>query len=132
MKSDFWRRLFDRVRRRQETTSERDFAAEIFRTTRDHVARDFPNPRREGCPAQGSVFNSFRSGKIPDGEDRAHILACSEGFNEYQVQLAEYRAASRVPERTGGLAWWPRIAVPILAFGLLLVAVAITVWKITE
>jgi hypothetical protein len=68
---------------------------------------------------------------MPQGEDRAHILSCSECFNEYQIQLAEYRAANSIPEKAGGLAWWPRVAIPVLAFGLLLMAVAITVWKIS-
>jgi hypothetical protein len=128
MKSDFWRRPFDRIGKRHETTGDLDFA-EILKTTKDHVAKDFPNPQREGCPARGAVFNSFRSGKMPSGEDRAHILSCSECFNEYQIQLAEYRAANAVPKNAEGLAWWLRIVVPGLAFGLLSVVLAITVWK---
>lgn len=128
MKSDFWRRLFDRSGKRHETTDGLDLA-EILKTTRDHIAKDFPNHQREGCPARGAVFNSFRSGKMPKGDDRVHILSCSECFNEYQIQLAEYRAANRVPENIGGLAWWPRIVIPSLAFGLLSVVIAITVWK---
>ena len=128
MKSDFWRRPFDRLRRRRKSARDLDFA-EILKTTRDHIAKDFPNPQREGCPARGTVFNSFRSGVTPKGEDRAHILSCSECFNEYQIQLAEYRAANTVPENAGGLAWWPRIVIPALAFGLLSVAIAITFWK---
>ncbi len=129
MKSDFWQKILDRIGRRHETTGDFDFAEETLRATRDHIAKDFANPQREGCPAYGAVFNSFRSGKIPQGEDRAHILSCSECFNEYQIQLAEYRAENRVPERAGGLAWWPRIAIPSLAFGLLFVAIAVTIWK---
>lgn len=128
MKSDSWRRLFDRLQRRHKTADDLDFA-EILKTTRDHIAEDFPNPERQGCPARGAVFNSFRSGKMPKAEDRAHILSCSECFNEYQSQLAEYRAAKAVPENAGRLAWWPRIVIPGLAFGLLTVAIAITVWK---
>lgn len=128
MKSDFWRRLFDRTQRRQKTAGDPDFA-EALKTTRAHIAEDFPNPQRAGCPARGSVFNSFRNGKMPNAEDRAHILSCSECFNEYQIQLAEYRVAKQVPENSGRLAWWPHIAIPALAFGLLLMAVAITVWK---
>ena len=131
MKSDFWRRTFDRLQRRNKTADDLDFA-EVLKTTRDHIAKDFPNPEREGCPARGAVFNSFRSGKMPKGEDRAHILSCSECFNEYQIQLAEYRAAKSVPERVGARAWWPGIAVPVLTVGLLLVAVAITVWKFSS
>jgi|ERR1051325_4239322 hypothetical protein len=128
MKSDFCRRLFDRLQRRQTTAGELDFA-ESLKTTRDHIAKDFPNPQREGCPARGTVFNSFRSGKLPNSEDRAHILSCSECFNEYQIQLAEYRAAKAAPENTRALEWRPRIVIPALAFGLLAVAIAITVWK---
>jgi hypothetical protein len=128
MKSDLLRRLFDRVGKRHETADDLNFA-EILKTTRDHIAKDFPNPQREGCPAPRSVFNSFRSGQMPKVEDRTHILSCSECFNEYQTQLAEYRAANTVPENAGGLAWWPRIVIPGLAFGLLAVAIAITVWK---
>src|SRR5215208_420022 len=97
MKNDFWRRPFDRLQRRRETTGDLDFAG-ILETTRDHIAKDFPNPQREGCPAREAVFNSFQSGKMPTGEERAHILSCSECFKEYQIQLAEYRAASTVPE----------------------------------
>src|SRR5690242_12360237 len=128
MKSELWRRLFDRIGKRHETTSDLDLA-EILKTKRDHIAKDFPNPQREGCPARGAVFNSFRSGKMPNREDRAHILSCSECFNEYQIRLAEYRVANTVPENAGGLAWWPRIVVPGLALGLLSVAIAISVWK---
>lgn len=127
MKNDFWRRAFDRNKGRHETTGDSELAEKIVNTTRDHVARDFPNPQREGCPSRGAVFNSFRSGRMPKGEERAHILSCSECFNEYQIQLREYRAINRVPESAGGLAWWPRIAIPGLAFVLLLVAIAITV-----
>jgi hypothetical protein len=128
MKSGFWRRPFDRLQKRNKTTGDLDLA-EILETTRDHITKDFPNPQREGCPARGGVFNSFRSGKVPKAEDRAHILSCSECFNEYQTQLAEYRAAKTVSENTGELAWWPRIAIPALAFGLLSVVIVITVWK---
>jgi hypothetical protein len=131
MKSEFWRRSLGRLRRRHKTTGNLDFA-EILKTTRDHIANDFPNPQREGCPARAVVFKSFRSGNMPKGEDRAHILSCSECFNEYQIQLAEYRDANTVPENAGGLAWWPRIVIPSLAFGLLSVAIAITVWKFSE
>src|SRR5215213_1407301 len=128
MISDLLRRLFDRVGKRHETAGDLDFA-EILKTTRDHIANDFPNPQREGCPTRGAVFGSFRSGKMPKAEDRAHILSCSECFNEYQVQLAESRAANTVSENPGGLAWWPRIVIPGLAFALLSVAIAITAWK---
>src|SRR5215218_1271920 len=101
MKRDFWRKPFDSMKSRQETAGDLDFAEEILRATRDHLAKDFPNPQREGCPPDEAVFNSFRNAKMPDGEYRAHILSCSECFNEYQIRLAEYRAANRVPERAG-------------------------------
>jgi hypothetical protein len=131
MKSEFWKRSLDRLRSRHKTTANLDFA-EIIKITRDHIANDFPNPRREGCPARAVVANSFRSGNMPNEEDRAHILSCSECFNEYQIQLAEYRGRNSVPENAGGLAWWPRIVIPGLAFGLLSVAIAVTVWKFSE
>ena len=128
MKNDFWRKTFDRLQRRRNTTGDLNFA-EVLKTTRDHIAEDFPNPQREGCSARGAVFNSFRSGKIPKKEDRAHILSCSECFNEYQNQLAEYRAANTVPENVERLPWWPRIVIPAFAFGLLALAIGITFWK---
>jgi hypothetical protein len=129
MKSDLWRRLFGRLQRRRETTGDLSFAEEILRTTKDHLSKDFPNPQREGCPPLDTVFNSFRSGKMPEGEDRAHILSCSECFNEYQIRLAEYRAAKSVPANAGGLTWWPRIVIPGLALGLLSVVIVVSVWK---
>jgi hypothetical protein len=49
-----------------------------------YFAGDFPNPQRAGCLPRLELIAAAQSARPPSDELRAHLLTCSECFNEFR------------------------------------------------
>lgn len=124
MKSEFWRRRFKRIH--AWTSANSVFAEDLLKVSRDHRAKDFPNPSREGCAPFQARLSAFGRGEMPVQEERAHILSCSDCFAEYQTAIAEYRATVSSSDKrvTHGL------LIPALACAVFLILAGTVIWQV--
>ena len=127
MKSSFWKRAFGSIR--AQTSDEDLFAEEALRVVRDHHARDFPNPIREGCAPYQARLSEFRNGAMPSPDERAHILTCSDCYADYQIALAAYRASAKASEKDGSRLLRLPIAVPAAAAAIVLLIAVIAIYN---
>lgn len=120
MKSEFWKRPFRLIR---SWKAEDALSTEVaLQVAKDHHAKDFPNPLREGCSPYADRFSAFRKGEMPSKEERAHILSCSNCYDEYQTALATYRVTAKSSAKLGRPRLSLQTAVPAIATVLLVVA----------
>jgi hypothetical protein len=96
-----------------------------------HFVEDFPNPKRDDCPALSTLDAMIQSQELPLDDVREHLLMCSECFAYYRQGLARGRTDRQVVGM--GEAhhnYKPRLA-PILAGGLAgVLALAICVFVV--
>jgi len=126
MKSEFWRRAFKSIRARM--TDGTGVPEEVLQVARDHHAKDFPNPLREGCAPYQVRLSAFRSGAMPSAEERAHILTCSDCYSDYQTALTAYRATAKDPENAGWRLPRLQIAIPAVASAIVLMVIGIAIY----
>lgn len=57
---------------------------ELVTFAQAYYATEFPNADRSGCPPSAEMRAIALSGELPQGELRAHLLACSECFRLFR------------------------------------------------
>jgi hypothetical protein len=66
---------------------------------RTYFASDFSNPQRAGCPPRLKLIEAAQATRLPGDDLRAHLLACSECFNEYREARRTPATAKAAPLR---------------------------------
>jgi hypothetical protein len=97
----------------------------------ESAARDYPNAERRGCPPAGTRSRLLGAGRLPDTDERGHLLNCSECYVEYREALG---LARRVGSRPVGspTRWtgWSRIQ--LAAAMMLLAGASSLAWWVTR
>jgi hypothetical protein len=66
---------------------------------RTYFASDFPNSQRAGCPPRLKLIEAARAARLPGDDLRAHLLACSECFNDFREARQTPATAKITPLR---------------------------------
>jgi hypothetical protein len=120
-----------------ESDDDEVLSAEILEFAHGYQSNDFPNPKREGCPAKEDLLTIANSGALPKAEIREHLLGCSPCFLDFHAARQAASAApaidetGRVKQKSSWLAFFLR-PFPAGAFALLVCALAGLVWYISS
>jgi hypothetical protein len=74
-----------------------------------YFAADFPNPERRGCPPRPELIEAARVARWPSDDLRAHLMSCSDCFNEFRADrqtAAAARGATLLERMTAVFTGW--------------------------
>lgn len=92
---------------------------------RTYFASDFPNPQRAGCPPRLKLIEAARAARLPGDDLRAHLLACSECFNDYRKVRRTPATAKIAPLRQRFASALTGLRVAAIAAAALLILLSI-------
>lgn len=107
-------------------------ADDLVRLARTHLAEDFPNTKREDCPARSTLGAIIESQELPSDDVREHLLICSECFSYYREALGRRRSVKRSEVVDATSAIRIRKLVPILAGSLGTILLAALIFLIVN
>jgi hypothetical protein len=116
----------DRVSNRQNDLASGAIktADETTQAARSYFASDFENPERIGCPPRETLESLALSSMLPNNDLRAHLLTCSECFEEFRLaRQAQQQHLRPLVNRVWLLIPQPRAALAAV-FLVLLTAIA--------
>ena len=78
-------------RARQGTFSEKT----LVKFMKEHLSKDYPNPRREGCPPKLTLERLAKQPQQVDPSVAFHVFHCSPCYKECRRLLAHLKAKTR-------------------------------------
>jgi len=67
----------------------------LFKFMKEHLSKDYPNPRREGCPPKLTLERLAKLPQQVDPSVASHVFHCTPCYKECRRLLARVKAKTR-------------------------------------
>jgi hypothetical protein len=98
-----------------------DNSDELFKFARSYLSTAFPNPNRDGCPADASLVALASNPEAGDPAIGEHISCCSPCFSRYMELLSAERSLGRAGWKSwilGRPSWVPAVLVVAITIAI--------------
>ena len=81
------------VRRKQKRAARESYSEKtLLKFVKEHLSKEYPNPRREGCPSQAMLKRLAHDPQKVDASIVYHVFHCSPCYKTCSGLLARLKA----------------------------------------